>query len=240
MARKLLDIDIEEISLVDRPANRKRFYIIKQEGTMWKDKELEKLFIDFFGEEEFENLKKSIEEEKKTEKKEKLTEEAINAIKGALNILNKYKDDFPKELKDAVKVLAEFVAKYPYPYPYPEKTKKSEGEGNLIDDLTDVEKAGRKLSKATIEQLKKAIEILQKLIEEREEEAGVKKQDKEGQKFEEILEKMSLFSEEVKKSIKSLEERIEEIEKKTAIKKSLDGQDDDKKRESKWPSFFGE
>jgi signal transduction histidine kinase len=237
MARKIFDIDIEEISLVDRPANRKRFYIIKQEENMW-DQEFEKLLTEFLGQEGFEELKKSVEKEIESEKKEKLTEEAINAIKGALNILNKYKDDFPKELKDAVKVIAQFAAKYPYPYPYPKKTKKDE-EGNLIEELTDIEKAGRKLSKATVEQLRKVIEILQKLIEEREEETNVKKSDKKDEvKLEEKIEKLT---EVVQKQFKDLEQRIENIEK-TAFKKSLDGQDDDKDKDKKslWPSFFKE
>ena len=55
-----------------------------------------------------------------------------------MNILNKFKGDFSQELKDAVAVLAKFVAK-PYPYPYP--AKKSD---------EDLEKTGKKISKVTL------------------------------------------------------------------------------------------
>jgi len=67
---------------------------------MW-DQEFEKLLTEFLGQEGFEELKKSVEKEIESEKKEKLTEEAINAIKGALNILNenrKHREDSFQEI----------------------------------------------------------------------------------------------------------------------------------------------
>jgi len=163
MPRELLDINIDEISLVDVPAIRKKFLIVKKDkNDMQKtsDKDQDNSDIENLIKEgklkmnELIEIYKSLtnDQENFTEQQleimKKLSPEAINALKGALNILNKFKGDFSQELKDAVAVLAKFIAK-PYPYPYP--AKKSD---------EDLEKAGKKISKDTLAAIKKAIGIL--------------------------------------------------------------------------------
>ena len=46
--RKLKDIDIEEISIVDRPANRQKFFVVKNEEGE-ESNALNDLFDDLFG-----------------------------------------------------------------------------------------------------------------------------------------------------------------------------------------------
>jgi len=244
MPRKLKDIDVAEISLVDNAANRKKFYIVKRRRQM---DEFIKLLKSFMGEDDDE-FKLS---EEDIAKAEKLDEKAIKAIQGALNILNKYKDVYPNDVLTAIKTLTKYAA---YGYSYP--AKKSLTEEELIEELTDVEKAGRKLSKATIEQLKKAMEIIQSLIEEKEEDITkghklppeiVKKLEKlaEYEKAEkERIEKERIEKEKKQEElIKELKERVEKLEKSKGIKKSIDGQDDDdddkdKNKGVKWPSLI--
>jgi len=167
MPRELQDIDVDEISLVDIPAIRRKFLIVKKdkkdmqktsetdqdnsdienlikEGKL-EMKELIELYKKLTGEEEDFS-------EKETELLKKLSDEAVSAIKGALNILNKFKGDFSQELKDAVAVLAKYVTKA-YPYPYPAK----KSDENL-------EKAGKKISKDTLNAIKKAIKILNEVF----------------------------------------------------------------------------
>jgi septal ring factor EnvC (AmiA/AmiB activator) len=187
----------------------------------------------------------------------KLSPEAINSIKGALNILNKFKGDFSQELKDAVAVLAKFVAK-PYPYPYP--AKKSD---------EDLEKAGKKISKDTLKAIKKAIGILNGVLSKgdetkeaisvlsallsEEEKKALKKADEAKEKDEKIdsvikeatetKEKLEKDLGEKDKSISELTKRLETLEKAKGIKKQIEGQDEDdgegevKKSDKPWPSF---
>jgi len=151
MARKLKDLDIEEISLVDAGAVRKTFYIKKQRRSLM---DLIDILKDMLGP----DTELSDDEVKKAKE---LTEDAAKAIAGALKILNKYKDDMPDDVLAAIKTLAKY-ASYGYP------AKKS-ADVDFVVELTDIEKAGARLSKATIEELKKAIEILRGIIGEREE-----------------------------------------------------------------------
>jgi hypothetical protein len=131
MARKLIDLEVEEVSLVDAAANRTKFAIIKRRVIM---DELTALLKALLGEEVT---------DAELAKAKELPEDAMKAIKGALNILNKYKDEFPAEILSAIKSLAKFSS-----YGYPEKK---------TEELSkeDVEKVGARLSKATLEELKK-------------------------------------------------------------------------------------
>jgi len=228
MPRKLQDIDVDEISLVDVPAIRKKFLIVKKDKKgMQKTSETDQDNSDIKNltkEEEFkmdeliELYKKLTGEEedfseKETELLKKLSDEAVSAIKGALNILNKFKGDFTDELKDAVKVLAKYVTKA-YPYPYP--AKKS-------DD--DLEKAGRKISKDTLAAIKKAIGILNSALSKaddtkkaisvlsdllsNEEKKALKKADEEKEKADKEKERDEKFD----SAIKDAKETIEKLEK---------------------------
>lgn len=83
-----------------------------------------------------------------------LPEENLKAIKGAMNLLNKYLDGMPDDVKSAIKTLGKYAS-----YGYPAK-KVEKGE-----ELT-LEKVGAKLSKATMEELKKLRDIIAKAFEE--------------------------------------------------------------------------
>jgi len=204
MPRELMDIDVDEISLVDIPAIKRKFLIIKKDKedmqksadkdqdnsdtkNLIKEGKLEmKELIEIY--KSLTNDQEDFTEEQ-LELMKKLSPEAINSIKGALNILNKFKGDFSQELKDAVAVLAKFVAK-PYPYPYP--AKKSD---------EDLEKAGKKISKVTLEAIKKAIKILNDVFSK-------------GDETKKAISILSdLLSEEEKKALKKTDEEKERADK---------------------------
>lgn len=171
MPRELKEIDPDEISLVGVPAIRKKFIIIKRSQEM--DEYIE-ILKSFHGEEEI------TDEVVEALKAGKMPEEATKALKGALNILNKYKDDFPDAILDAIKTLSKYAS-----YGYPEKKgEKSEKEPDPVEFLEklDLQKAGASLSKATIEKLnsiktaiKSITDEIDKLIGKKEEAAGLKK-----------------------------------------------------------------
>ena len=103
MARKLRDMEIEEISLVDKAATGRSFMIIKGVEVI-KLKEIADLIEEFsdevfdetFGREDFE--KKDIPQKIKDE------------LKKALEAINKYKEDLPSDLKAGMDLLLKFVA----------------------------------------------------------------------------------------------------------------------------------
>lgn len=143
MPRKILDIDVDEISVVDLAANRKKFYIRK--GAVQMD-ELLKTLQAFLGadvvkEDDFKTLKAT------------LTEEQAAEIKSAVDTLAKYKADFPDDVLAAVQTLMKSALAAPVEEPF------------------NVEKYGAKLSKATVEDLKKIRDILNGLLPDLEEEA---------------------------------------------------------------------
>lgn len=88
--RRIENLEIEEISIVDEPANRRRFAIIKA-----ADPGLAKLFSTFLDGIE-ENMRKA-----------DIPAGAIEALKSALEILNKFKNDFPDDVVAALQVLGQ-------------------------------------------------------------------------------------------------------------------------------------
>jgi len=261
MKRELVDIDVNEISLVDIPSIRKKFLIIKKDKNMQKASEINQDDSDknLIKEGEL-KMKELIEfyksltgdnedfKEPQIEFLKKLTDASIKDIKDAISTLNKYKGDFSKDLQDAVSMLAKWATK-PYPYPYP--AKKS-------DD--DIAKAGAKFSKDTIDALKKVIEDLITILPENErwnlkksevtngKDTDVKIKDaieKVEKQTAETISKMEEKLGEKDKSISELTKRLETLEKAKGTKKQIEGQDDDgddgnkdvKKSEKPWPSF---
>jgi len=260
MARKLVDIEAEEISLVDRAANRKKFAIIKRRVNV---DELFETLKAIYGEEEItaevmERLRKA-----------DLPEDALNAIKGALNLLKKYLSDMPADVKDAVKALGKYAS-----FGAPEKKDK---KVEKAEELT-IKKIGARLSKSTVDELKKlrdfiagavggskglakARDILETLLGE----AIVEKKDDGGEenlsaetrlKLAELEEYKTKDQVEVKKAadsallkpildeLKAVKTEIEALKKgKRVVSKGLkddkggaDG-DDGKPVEDNWPSF---
>lgn len=152
-ARKLKDIMIDEISLVEEGANQKRFYILKQQRS--RDmKELIEIMKSLLGDE---LTDEEIEEFQKAE----LSDNALKAIKSAAKTLDKYKEDLPADVKAALKTLMKYAS-----YGYPPKGEKSVEKAVEVM-LTDLEKAGAKLSKATIAELNKIIDICKKLVNQK-------------------------------------------------------------------------
>jgi hypothetical protein len=140
MARKLTDIEVEEISLVDAAANRKKFSIIKREKSMDElIKILKALGITLTAEE--------------VEKAKGLPEDATKAIKEAVGLLGKYKDEMPEDVLSAVQTLTRYASETPAAFPggaapFKAKTEKA-------DDEVSLEKIGARLSKATKAELAK-------------------------------------------------------------------------------------
>lgn len=197
-------------------------------------KELKELLKDYLGE-DF--------SEEEFEKAEKLSDKVLNALKGALNILNKYKGDFPDELKKAVGVLAKYAG-YGYPAKKSDEPYKLE---KVIEALekAHLEKAGAKLSKNTREQIQKAIDALKKLLEEDiKKDTGNGEIKKELEEIKKSLEKLEKKAEkegkdEAKKELDEIKKRLKTIEEAKGIKKSIDGDGNGGKDEKpKWSGFF--
>lgn len=139
MPRKLFDIDVDEITLCESAANRKKFFIKKMEDNM---EEFIKQLKKFMAPDEEEGDEEGALTEEEIEKAEKLSDKAMTAIKGALNILNKYKADMPDDVLKAIQTLAKYAS-----YGYPAKKE-------------DIDKAGAKLSKTTRDQIQKALDFI--------------------------------------------------------------------------------
>lgn len=247
MPRKLFDIDVEEITLCGSAANRKKFFIRKMEDSMKEFIEELKKFMAEDDEDEKEVLAKE-----DIEKAEKLGDAAMKAIKGALNILNKYKADMPDDVLKAIKTLVKYAS-----YGYPAKKADEKGvvektdEELFIDAVSivakaveteDVEKAKKvveQLSKATIKQLKKIVDICQKIIgkeevkakkteelpaeiaRDLEELASLKKFKEDTLKDNEEARKKEI--EDLTKEKEDLKKKIEELEKTKGEKTGLEG-----------------
>ena len=219
------------------------FYLSKSEMEVNKmDKELKELLDSYFGEE--------VSFDTEEFEKAKLSDKALDAIKGALNLVNKYKADFPDDLKKAVGTLAKY-ASYGYGYP----AKKS-------DDNKDINKAGKTLSKDTVTKVKsviKAFNELQNVVKAlndllpEEDQKNLKKSDAtEGkdadEEFKNAIDEVTGIAKKLEKklvekdeTIEKLNKRLETVEKEKGIKKSIEGQDDDDgdgdKSKKKWGSF---
>jgi len=216
------------------------FFLSKSEmevNKMDMNKELKKLLDSYFDEEV------SFDPEEFEFEKAKLSDKALNALKGALNLVNKYKADFPDDLKKAVGVLAKY-ASYGYGYP----AKKSDDDKNK-----DINKSGRTLSKDTVTKIKSVIKALNELLPEEDREklkkSVVDDDGKDADKeFKEALDEVTGIAKKLEKrlsekdeTIEKLNKRLETVEKEKGIKKSIDGQDDDDdgsdKSKKKWGSF---
>ena len=246
MARKLKDIEVDEISLVDAAATRKTFFIKKQKERKSMEKLIE-LLKSFFGDEfTDEDIAKAKE----------IPEDTQKGFHDALNILNEYKPDFPQDILGAITVVAKQAATG-------QVEKEVEKEVDILAEMIDAEKAGAKLSKATLEQLKKIHAIIEGMIGVKEK--GLKKSGDEKLSPETIarLEKLDAMekdeaerekkekSDKEKKlqdEIDNLKKEVEKLGKTKGIKKSLtdEPEEDEKTKKKKtdkedeipeWPSF---
>jgi hypothetical protein len=89
---ELKGLNVEEVSLVNKPANERMFLLLKQEGGNTLEvlndvlKSLNELDIDLDNSEGIENILKKM----------KLSEKACDAAKGALKLMTAYKEEMPK------------------------------------------------------------------------------------------------------------------------------------------------
>jgi hypothetical protein len=137
--KELSDLELDEVSLVDMPAIKRKFLIVKKQEENMEEKDLTL-------------------EDVEAEVEKKISDKGINAIKGALKMLDAYKDEMPPKVKDAIQVLAE-AAGYGYPEGYGyAKPKKEEKE--------ETKKAGAKFSKEDKEKIRAIAKQVLALIEE--------------------------------------------------------------------------
>lgn len=146
MTKRLRDLDVAEVSLVPKGANRKKFLLLKEEevSNMPDMQEILRAVL----ETELDN-EVAVEEVLKTAS---LSEQAASAIKGALRLLEAYKDELPK---DIMQTLAGLVG-----YGYPAPTQKTEKED---DKMNPIIKADGSIDfEAVPEEVRPAIEMLWK------------------------------------------------------------------------------
>ena len=112
--RRLQNIEVDEISLVDSAATGKKFMIIKSAEVTNTMRELEELLNEFNPEgNEIELLRKA---------KDKLPKEMLDELTKAYKAILKYREDLPDDLLEAVKVLGKYAS---YGYPEGKGIKKS-------------------------------------------------------------------------------------------------------------------
>jgi len=218
-ARKLKDIDVEEISLVDSAATRKKFFIIKRSKNMKKFKEI---LAKFFGDEiKEEDIKKA----------EGIEEDAQKALGDALETIDEYRDDYTPDVHGAILKIAKAAV----------TPKEKVEEPDFVAELINTEKAGARLSKATIAQLKKIGEIVAAMIGAAEKAIGKGEGDEDGMSPELVakLEKLAIFEAAEKlekqkiadKKIDDLTTDIEELKKQLKKKPTKKGLESDEKDE---------
>lgn len=186
--RELIDIDVDEVSLVNKPANDETFLFFKLFGKnshVCRDCGYTEANPNvkvcaacdgdlttkaFFAKEtdsmdEILVLFKSLFGEELTdddgnviEKADQLSNEAQQAIKAALGMINKYKSEMPDELRSAIHVLAKYASGGKNPYPKPYKKEQDD------PDQEDLSKAGKRHSKATINKLSQIVDIINSII----------------------------------------------------------------------------
>jgi len=132
---KLKDIQVKLVSIVETPAIRRKFCVIKEAQSMDKLIELLKSILGEVPAEAVEFLKK-------------LDAAAAEALKKALEILSKYVGDFPDDVKEAVAILAR-AASSGYGYPKPKEGAADDEKAKLEreKECSDLEK--QFLGKAT-------------------------------------------------------------------------------------------
>lgn len=246
MPRKIKDLKIKEVSLVDKAANRKKFIICKGESKMKFYEKILKAFKGLFGEDSL--------EEKDHEIIKSMSDERGEAIHGALDAISSYEiSEFPEDIQDGILTLAKFAALDPV-----EKTIEKEAE--ITADMF-IEKAGAVFSKANLEKLRKMKEMIDSIIgdkEKVEKDAGEDKIPEEVKaklrKLEEIEEKekerirveKEKEKADLQKTISDLQKKVEKLEKGDPSRQSLTEEDetvedgetkDVKKNTSKWPSI---
>jgi len=164
--RKLEDVEVDEVSFVDNPANRKKFYLIKRNK---KENKMEDLKVSKIND-MFRNLSQRDLSKEDLEKVSGVFEE-LNKAEEAADLINQFTNDMPKELQNAIGIyinkLADTVLS--------EKEIESEDDKEK-DEAEGIEKVGARFSKKTLDMLKqlseglsKATDVIAELLKEQEE-----------------------------------------------------------------------
>lgn len=176
MVKRLRDLEAVEVSLVPKGANRKKFLLFKSEEVTPMEEILKAI------------LETNLEDEPKVDevlKAAKISDKAQNAVKGALRLLNAYKDELPKDIMKTLAGLAGYG--YPEPaqkqkgkdddddkkkkYGYPAPVKKEDGSWDFSGVPEDVRPMVEALWKEHLEEVKKREELERVLKEERDKQA---------------------------------------------------------------------
>lgn len=142
---KLRHIRVEEVSLVRRAANRRKFLLLKEDTV----------------EELIALLKLALENEDQIDQelaKAKLSAKAINAVKGALRLLSAYKDELPTNILNTLAKLGGYGSVEP------EKTEK--GDKDQKDQKGDDKPGDVKKMDDLPPWAKEKIDALQKSVDE--------------------------------------------------------------------------
>ena len=202
-------MEVDEISLVNSPATRKRFLIVKHDdiygGKKIMDKELLELLKEWVGNDEDLNMEEIL--------KAAVPGKVVTALKSALKVLNTYKDELPDDLKKSMVVIAKYaVAGYGYPAPKDDKKKQED----------DLEKAGKAISKDTISKMGTGIKTVLTGVKQLNE---ILPEDARINKAEEELSKEMKAMTTVQKTIEDLGTQIKTLE--SQITESVKGKDND-------------
>ena len=243
-AKKLTEIDVEEISLVDVPAIRTRFVIVKdgksfeakiQDGFHKKiEKEVNKMdeLIKILKEATGADLS-----EKQIEALKALSKEEIKEFTNSLDIVKGYKEDLPKELNETLAKLTKFAVREQPEPKVPEITEEQKAE--IIEAF---EKTGKKLSKDTLNVIESVVKKLDGLSEIRDALANllpedtqknVKKTDDKDKKVGDAVVNVTLDTSQLKAQLEKLGDGIKE-----SVEKYLEERV--AKSKVKWPSFEAE
>jgi len=142
---KLANLDVSEISLVDRAANKRRFLFFKARGG---DEKVGRKVVELDLEDEMDE-EESLSEEIEKAIDEKKLKSAVEALVGALA-----KVELPDKASKALKKLVELAGLeygYGYGYPEPKKTKTEKGILEKIKDLIFQHEGGRSLDAAVVD-----------------------------------------------------------------------------------------
>jgi hypothetical protein len=121
LANELRDLEIAEVSLVRRGANRKKFLILKAlGGDPMNDDVLSRVLDADLDPEDEERINGVL-------KAQGLSDKAANAVKAALRILNAFKDELPHDVLNILAGLASYGYQ-PAPLPASEEAKASRSQ----------------------------------------------------------------------------------------------------------------
>ena len=165
--KRLKELETHEVSLVDRPANRRTFLVLKNETSLKGEKDMEDKILSLL-DTPFENEEQYLE----TLKKNEMSDDAIQAIAAAMRLLKPHQETLTGENINVVKELLGIE----------EEEQATEGDENDADTELNIDEVPEDV-RAQVEGLfKSQSEAIQK-AEELEKEINVMKAEKNRAEF---------------------------------------------------------